>query len=61
LFKDFKHKKVLEYAGLGVEIAASFTVPMLIGYWLDERYETSPWLLLTGIFVGILFMISIFI
>ena len=25
---------------------------VLIGYWLDQRWNTSPWLLLTGFFVG---------
>jgi F0F1-type ATP synthase assembly protein I len=61
LIKDPKNRKYLEYAGLGVEIAASFSVPILIGYWLDERYQMSPWFLLSGIFLGILLMLSIFI
>lgn len=61
MIKDSKNRKYLEYAGLGVEIAASFSVPILIGYWLDERYQTSPWFLLVGIFTGILLMLSIFV
>ncbi|MDZ7718681.1 MAG: AtpZ/AtpI family protein [Balneolaceae bacterium] len=61
MIKDSKNRKYLEYAGLGVEIAASFFVPILIGYWLDERYQTSPWWLLAGIFTGVLLMLSIFI
>lgn len=58
---DHKHRKYLEYAGLGVEIAASFSVPILIGYWLDKRFQTFPWLMLSGIFVGIVLMLAIFI
>jgi F0F1-type ATP synthase assembly protein I len=23
-----------------------------IGYWLDQKWNTSPWLLLTGFFIG---------
>jgi F0F1-type ATP synthase assembly protein I len=61
LIWDPKNRKYLEYAGLGVEIAASFTIPIILGYYLDERFKTSPWLLLSGIFLGIILLISIFI
>lgn len=61
LLNDFKNRKFLEYAGLGVEIAASFAVPILAGYWLDEKFQTSPWFLLSGIFMGIILMLAIFI
>jgi F0F1-type ATP synthase assembly protein I len=26
---------------------------IIAGYWLDEKFDTGPWLLLTGIFLGI--------
>ncbi|OYX41872.1 hypothetical protein B7Y94_04440 [Candidatus Saccharibacteria bacterium 32-49-12] len=26
---------------------------MLLGLWLDSRYETSPWLLIGGIVIGV--------
>ena len=61
MFNDSKNRKYLEYAGLGVEIAASFAVPILAGYWLDEKFQTSPWLLIAGIFLGIVFMLAIFL
>lgn len=61
MLNDFKNRKYLEYAGLGVEIAASFAVPILVGYWMDEKFQTSPWFLITGIFLGIILMIAIFI
>ncbi|WP_370647606.1 AtpZ/AtpI family protein [Rhodohalobacter sp. 614A] len=61
MFNDPKNRKYLEYASLGVEIAASFAVPILAGYWLDEKFQTSPWFLLSGIFLGIVLMLAIFI
>lgn len=50
--------KYAEYLSLGLEIAVGITAPILLGYWLDTRFNTSPWLLLTGCVVGI---INIFI
>ena len=48
----------IEYLSLGGEIAAGIFIPILIGYWLDEYFESSPWLLLLGCAVGI---VNIFI
>jgi F0F1-type ATP synthase assembly protein I len=28
-------------------------LPIIAGYWLDERLNSSPWFLLTGIFLGV--------
>jgi ATP synthase protein I len=33
-------------SALGIEIAAAVCIGALIGYWLDERFHTQPWLLL---------------
>jgi F0F1-type ATP synthase assembly protein I len=30
---------------------------MGIGYWLDERYDTDPWLLMTGVVLGFAAMV----
>ncbi len=38
--------------GLGTELAASVAGMLLIGYFLDEHFNTSPWLLLTGAAIG---------
>lgn len=50
--------KYAEYLSLGLEIAVGITAPILIGYWLDTYFNTSPWLLLAGCIVG---MVNIFI
>ena len=40
------------YAGLGLQFAGSIGVFALLGWWLDEKLGTSPWLLLLGVFTG---------
>lgn len=58
--KDPKFKKYFEYAGLGAEIAIALSFPILIGYWLDGRNDTSPWFTLAGILLGVVLMLGIF-
>jgi F0F1-type ATP synthase assembly protein I len=41
-----------EYAGLGLQFAASIIVFLYLGQWLDRRLGTAPWLLLISVFVG---------
>lgn len=60
LFRDPVHKKYKEYLGLGAEIAVAFSLPILLGYWADSRFDTSPWFLLAGILLGMVFMLAIF-
>lgn len=40
------------YLTLGFQLAAAVVVFLLIGVWLDDRWNTSPWLKLTGLFLG---------
>jgi|TARA_R100000005_G_C4988569_1_gene196377 F0F1-type ATP synthase assembly protein I len=46
--------KYAEYVGLGAEIAVSMALPIVAGYFLDEYFQLSPWLTLTGVLVGML-------
>jgi F0F1-type ATP synthase assembly protein I len=41
-----------EFAGVGVQFAATIVVFAFAGVWLDRRFGTSPWLLLLCVFVG---------
>ena len=41
-----------EYAGLGIQFAASIVVFLYLGQWLDRKLGTAPWLLLAGVFIG---------
>jgi F0F1-type ATP synthase assembly protein I len=40
------------YAGLGFQFAATLCVVGALGWWLDEKLGTSPWLLIAGVFLG---------
>ncbi|NVM22110.1 MAG: AtpZ/AtpI family protein, partial [Desulfobacterales bacterium] len=46
LFKDLWY-----YSSLSFSIALSVVIGLFIGYWLDRRFNTSPWL--TLIFLGL--------
>jgi F0F1-type ATP synthase assembly protein I len=41
-----------EVMGVGLQFAASILLFLFAGRWLDERWGTSPWLLIVGVFVG---------
>ena len=41
-----------EFAGLGFQFAGSMALFGLLGWWLDGRFGTGPWLLVLLIFVG---------
>ena len=41
-----------EFAGLGMQLGMAIALFAFLGWWLDERLGTSPWLLLLLVFVG---------
>jgi ATP synthase protein I len=41
-----------EFAGVGMQFAATIVVGALAGIWLDKRFGTSPWLLILMVFGG---------
>lgn len=41
-----------EYAGAGLQFAASLVVFMFLGIWLDKRLNSSPWFVLICVFLG---------
>jgi F0F1-type ATP synthase assembly protein I len=40
------------YMGLGFQLAAAMAVFGGLGWWLDGRWGTTPWLLVVGVFIG---------
>jgi F0F1-type ATP synthase assembly protein I len=44
--------QLYRYAGVGMQYAATIGVFAVLGYWLDGKLGSGPWLLLTGVFVG---------
>jgi len=51
----------MRYLSLGMEIAGSLALPIGIGYWLDIRWNTTPWLLLTGALCGIIILFGLMV
>jgi ATP synthase protein I len=51
------HQRPLTAVGpfltLGIQLALTVLVLFFLGRWLDEKFETAPWLMLTGLFVGV--------
>jgi ATP synthase protein I len=43
----------MRLASLGVELAAGLGAAVLLGYWIDRRFGTSPWGLLICAVIGI--------
>lgn len=40
-------------AGAGLELAAGVGVFTALGWWLDRRFGTAPWLMVTGGGIGL--------
>ena len=40
------------YMGLGIQLAAAMVAFGALGWWLDTRFATTPWLLIIGIVMG---------
>lgn len=43
----------LRHLALGSELAGGVLVPVLIGLWLDSRFDTSPVYVLIGTFLAL--------
>jgi ATP synthase protein I len=41
-----------EFAGLGLQMGATLGLSAWLGYWLDGRLGTTPWLTILMVFVG---------
>lgn len=41
------------YIQLGLELSISVLAFSAIGYWLDIKFSSKPWLTLSGSFIGI--------
>lgn len=52
--EDENNLRILgNYLGLGMQLAVTVAVMVLLGYWLDNKFQTSPWLLIIFSFLGI--------
>ena len=46
-----------QYIQFGIQIGVTMAVPVLVGNWLDSRYDTGPWLMLAGVALGFISML----
>lgn len=46
------------YLFVGIQIAGAMVLFVLGGYFLDERFGTSPWLLLAGCLLGMVAVVA---
>jgi F0F1-type ATP synthase assembly protein I len=37
---------------MGLQIGATFALSAWLGYWLDGRFQTLPWLTILFVFLG---------
>jgi F0F1-type ATP synthase assembly protein I len=50
----------LRWMGAGLEFCGVIAIFTFFGYKLDAHFHTSPWLLLTGFFIGFIGMVYLF-
>lgn len=53
MFGTFRQQDI-RALGIGLELSVVIGGFSYGGYWLDERWGTGPWLLLTGVLIGTL-------
>jgi ATP synthase protein I len=46
-------RQLFALAGAGTQLTATIGGAALLGWWLDDRFGTKPWLLLVFILTGI--------
>ena len=39
--------------GSGIQLAAAVVVMFFIGRWLDDKFGSTPWMMIVGIFFGL--------
>ncbi|MCE2502488.1 MAG: AtpZ/AtpI family protein [Chlorobi bacterium] len=45
-------RKVSSLLGIGIQLTATILAFAALGWWLDTKFETQPWLLLAGLVFG---------
>ncbi|MCU0960772.1 MAG: AtpZ/AtpI family protein [Pirellulaceae bacterium] len=45
--------RAYDWAARGITVAGSMVVPGLIGYYLDTRWGTRPWIMMVGFAAGV--------
>jgi len=53
----FQLNKYSELMGFGIEIAVAMALPVVIGVYIDHRFESTPWGVLGGAMLGMVSMV----
>ena len=56
--EQFNKSTLARFAGLGIQLATTLLIAGFLGYWLDEKFHTSPLFILLMIlasFVGMMY------
>ncbi len=48
------YKEMAFYSSLGISVALAIFIGLGIGVWLDRKFDTSPWLTLIFLGMGII-------
>jgi len=56
-----KWQSLIKWSGLGIEFAGVILIFTYFGYKLDEKFNTLPWFLLGGFFIGFIGMFYLII
>lgn len=59
VLKSFSAQDHVAITTLGLEFAVAEILGVGLGFWLDKKYQSSPWLLVAGAVVG--FMLGMYI
>ena len=59
--QEQKYGDIGNYLGLGLQLAVTVGVMVFVGIWLDNKFNTSPWLTLGCSFFGIMAALYSFI
>jgi ATP synthase protein I len=43
---------IVRYSGLGLEMGVAVGIGVFAGWWLDERFGSTPWGMLGGVLLG---------
>ena len=52
MFGSKYNTNLLKYSSLGLEMGAAVVIGLLVGTYLDRRFDTDPWLTLIFLFFG---------
>jgi F0F1-type ATP synthase assembly protein I len=47
-------RELAAYLGLGIQLAATVTIFVFIGIWLDKKLDSSPWATIICSFIGVI-------